>query len=322
MSNITKLSLPTAPLNTLLGFDLETYQVPLDHLLPSKKVQDGIIGSRKYMQLVSSIKEIGLIEPLSVIQPDPTKPEFLLLDGHLRALALKTLGLDVAPCLLARDDETFTYNNRVNRLSTIQEHVMIRRAIERGVGKERLARAFNVKLNAINRRVNLLDGISPEAVALLQDQQFTPDVTRILRNMKPVRQVEAVELMVASGTISVAHADALLKATPPEQRCDVRSRAKSTEPPMEQIVKLEKEMNQVHTQYRDAESHYGSDLLNLVLAKGYLAKLLANEAVKTFVGSQQPEILEHFELVVNTVSMEEAVQQRDTEDAAPEPKAA
>ena len=91
---------------------------------------------------------------------------------------------------------------------------------------------------------------------------------------------------------------------------------------MEQIVKLEKEMNQVHTQYRDAESHYGSDLLNLVLAKGYLAKLLANEAVKTFVGSQQPEILEHFELVVNTVSMEEAVQQQYTEDVVLEPKAA
>jgi RepB plasmid partitioning protein len=199
---------------------------------------------------------------------------------------------------------------------------MIRRAIERGVGKERLARAFNVKLNAINRRVNLLDGISPEAIALLQDQQFTPDVTRILRNMKPTRQVEAVELMVASGTISVAHADALLKATPPEQRCDVRSRTKSTEPPMEQIVKLEKEMNQVHTQYRDAESHYGSDLLNVVLAKGYLTKLLANAAVKSFIERQQPEILEHFELVVNTVSMEEAVQQQYTDDVVPEPKAA
>ena len=83
---------------------------------------------------------------------------------------------------------------------------------------------------------------------------------------------------------------------------------------MEQIAKLEKEMSQVHTLYRDAENHYGSDLLNLVLAKGYLAKLLGNEAVKTFIDRQEPEILEHFELVVNTVSMEEAV--------ASEPKAA
>jgi ParB-like chromosome segregation protein Spo0J len=311
MDIISKLNLPTAPLNTLLGFELETYQVPLEQLLPSKKLQDGIIGSRKYKQLVSSIQEIGLIEPLSVIQPDPDQAQFLLLDGHLRALALKTLGLDVAPCLLARDDEGFTYNNRVNRLSTIQEHVMIRRAIERGVGVERLARAFNVNLNAINRRANLLDGIAPQAIALLQDQQFTPDVMRILRNMKPARQVEAVELMVASGTISVAHADALLKATPPEQRSDTRARARAKEPPMEQIVKLEKEMSQVHTLYRDAENHYGSDLLNLVLAKGYLAKLLGNEAVKTFIDRQEPEILEHFELVVNTVSMEEAVEQKD-----------
>ena len=118
-------------------------------------------------------------------------------------------------------------------------------------------------------------------------------------------------LLEGSGTISVAHADALLKATPPEQRCDKRATTRAKEPPMEQIVKLEREMSQVHLQYRDAENHYGSDLLNLVLAKGYLAKLLGNEAVKTFIDRQEPEILEHFELVVNTVSMEEAVQQEE-----------
>ena len=31
-------NLPTDPLNTLLGFELETYQIPLDQLQPSKKV--------------------------------------------------------------------------------------------------------------------------------------------------------------------------------------------------------------------------------------------------------------------------------------------
>ena len=61
---ITKLKLPTAPLNTLLDFELETYQIPLGQLLPSKKVQDGIIVICNYKQVVSSIEEIGLIEPL------------------------------------------------------------------------------------------------------------------------------------------------------------------------------------------------------------------------------------------------------------------
>ena len=228
--------LPMQPLNTLLGFDLETYQVPLDHLLPSKKIMDGTMSTRKYKQVVSSIHEIGLIEPLSVIQPDPKKSEFLLLDGHLRVLALKELGMETAPCLMAKDDETFSYNHRINRLSTVQEHYMLRRAIDRGVSRERLARAFNVNLSSINRRINLLEGICPEAIDLLQDKQFTPDVTRILRNMKAARKVEAVELMIASNTITVAHAEALLKATLPEQRTEVKpaEREKKTAP-IEQI---------------------------------------------------------------------------------------
>ena len=101
--------LPIVPLTTLLGFGLQTHQVPLDQLLPSKKIPDGVMVTRKYRQIVSSIAEIGLIEPLSVIQPDPTKSEYLLLDGHIRALALKNLGVGEAPCLIAKDDETYTY---------------------------------------------------------------------------------------------------------------------------------------------------------------------------------------------------------------------
>ena len=204
----------------------------------------------------------------------------------------------------------------LQKIFTIAEHYKIRRAIDRGVSRERLARPFNLNLSSINRRINLLEGICPEAIDLLQDKQFTPDVTRILRNMKAARQVEAVELMVASNTITVAHAEALLKATPPEQRADLKPAERDKTSPIEQIVKLEKEMSQVHTQYKDAEQNYGSDLLNLVVAKGYLTKLLANEAVKSYIQRHEPEILEQFELVVNTVSMEEAVQQQaDTTSA-------
>jgi len=52
-----------------------------------------------------------------------------------------------------------------------------------------------------------------------------------------------------------------------------------------------------------------------VVAKGYLTKLLANEAVKSYIGRQEPEILPHLELVVNTVSTEEAVQQQQEAEA-------
>ena len=59
-------------------------------------------------------------------------------------------------------------------------------------------------------------------------------------------------------------------------------RSKKTAP-VEQLEKLEKEMSQVQEKYQATESSCGSDLLNLVVAKGYLTKLLANEAVKSYI---------------------------------------
>ena len=78
-------------------------------------------------------------------------------------------------------------------------------------------------------------------------------------------------------------------------------------------------MNQVQKSYKDAEENYGSELLNLVVAKGYITKLLANEAVNRYIARHQPEILGHLELVANTDSMEEAIQ-TENEDTQ-EPKA-
>ena len=69
------------------------------------------------------------------------------------------------------------------------------------MNKERLARAFNVNLSSINRRTNMLEGICPEAIELLQDKQFTPDVTRVLRNMKAARQVPYTDEAVALSSL-------------------------------------------------------------------------------------------------------------------------
>jgi hypothetical protein len=77
---------------------------------------------------------------------------------------------------------------------------------------------------------------------------------------------------------------------------------------MGQIVKLEKEMSQVHNQYTDAEQNHDSDLLNLIVAEGYTGKLLFNAAVNRYILRHDPDMLAQFNLVVNTVSMEEAVQ--------------
>jgi hypothetical protein len=70
-----------------------------------------------------------------------------------------------AACLVSTDDESYTYNNRVNRLSTIQEHYMIRRVIDRGVSPERLAKALSVDVSQIMKKMSLLDGVCPEGLS-------------------------------------------------------------------------------------------------------------------------------------------------------------
>ncbi|BCG05085.1 hypothetical protein PPGU19_096530 (plasmid) [Paraburkholderia sp. PGU19] len=122
-------------------------------------------------------RDSGRIELLSVTAADERSRKYTLLDGHLRLVALRELGQVKVMCLVATDDEAYTYNNRLNRLASVQEHLMIRRAIERGIPPLRLAKALDVKIDQIAAKITLLDGPCPEAIALLKDQQFSPSLT-------------------------------------------------------------------------------------------------------------------------------------------------
>ncbi len=69
----------------------------------------------------------------------------------------------------------------------------------------------------------------------------------------------------------------------------------------EQVAKMEREMSNLEGQYKLVEQTYGQDVLNLVLAKGYLTKLLANKPVARYLKQKQPELLTEFEAIVQAV---------------------
>lgn len=287
-----------------LGFVPEPRLVPIEKVLPSRRVPAGLASSRKYKQIHSSIAEVGLIEPLTVSPIPGSDGTYTLLDGHMRLLAMQELGVAEAPCLEALDDESYTYNNRLNRLSSIQEHYMIRRALERGVSPDRLARALNIDVSHIRKKMNLMEGICPEVGGLVEDRQFSPELFRIVRKMKPTRQVECVELMISANNLTVAYAEALLAATPAEMLVDGKKPRKLSGVTKEQMARMEREMSNLQGQYRLVEQSYGQDVLTLVLVRGYLVKLLANAEVAKFLRSKAPEILEQFETVAETTSLE------------------
>ena len=81
--------------------------------------------------------------------------------------ALKDLGVAEVSCLVAIDDDTYTYNKRINHLPPIQEHRMIERAVERGVAEERIAAVLRLDVQSIRKRRRLLEGICADAATIL-----------------------------------------------------------------------------------------------------------------------------------------------------------
>jgi hypothetical protein len=230
---------------------------------------------------------------------------YLLLDGHLRWTILKEKGQTAADCLLAREDEAFTYNKRVNRLSIVQEHFMILRAIERGVSEAKLARALDVKIEYIRHRRSLLNGICPAAVSLLRDKSVNPVAFHSLRKMKPSRQVEACELMVSAANYSSSYAKALLAAT---KDCDLLKPARPGTPAVvtsADLALMERELKSAQKELKTTEAAYGMDMLDLVTATRYVSRLIGNGSIRRYLDDNHPEILKEFAAIISAASLED-----------------
>jgi len=277
-----------------IAFEEDVIELELDQLIPTKVVRKITHNSIKFKQILSSIREIGIIEPLIVRRQNKSGKNYILLDGHLRRAALKELGVSKALCILSSDDEAFTYNKYVNRVAAIQEHRMILRAITRGVSEEKIAKALNADVRSIRLKRNLLRDICPEVSEMLKDKIIGLHVFANLRRMKPVRQVEAVTLMEDAGVFTVAYSRALLAATPQDQLINPEKPKKVTGLNPEQMARMEAEMQSLQREYQLIEDSYGTDVLNHTLAKAYVRSLLNNVNVSKYLNRHHQNILVEF----------------------------
>jgi hypothetical protein len=286
-----------------MAFEPESVFVELADMLPVKQLPKRVKKTKKYLQISASIREVGIIEPPVVVRERNEEGKFLLLDGHLRIEVLKELGARGVICLVATEDEAFTYNKRINRLATIQEHKMILKAIERGVPQERIAKALDINVSSIRQKRSLLEGICPETAELLKDKHCPLNTFQSLRKMKPMRQVEVVELMIAMDNYSVSYSKALLAATPQDQLVEPEKPKSFKGISAEKIAQMESEMARLQREMKLIEDSYGPDHLDLVLARGYLVSLLQNEEVSRYLAQNHSEILSEFRRISEVVSM-------------------
>jgi ParB-like chromosome segregation protein Spo0J len=284
-----------------LAFEMRKIRLLLTDILPTRLIKDPQNNIKRFRTIRESIKEVGIIEPLAVYPQKGATGKYLLLDGHLRFLALKDLGATEAECIIASDDECFTYNARVNRLNPIAEHKMIMKAVQHGVKPERIAAALNLALCDVKSSMSLLDGINEEAVDLLKDRAIAPKAIWLLRKVTGLRQIEIAELMVSANNFTKGYAEALVLGTRKDELVNPEEPKKKHGMTREEIAKMELEMETIERDLKAVEASYGENMLNLTLARGYIKRLLENGKVVKFLAGNYREILSEFE---STTSLE------------------
>jgi len=223
-----------------------------------------------------------------------------------RKVILRAQGTASARCLVAKDDEAYTYNKRINPLSTIQEHHMIVKAINDGVSEERIAAVLHIDLKTIQQKRDLLLGICTEAADILKDKPISAACFNVLRKMTAMRQIEAAELMTTMSNFSLNLTKTILAASTAEQLAKPGTRKAPRALTSEQLAQLEQEMSSSQAGLAALKDTYGADRLELQVACRYLSTILGNARIRKYLLAHHADLIRELEQITTDVTGEQA----------------
>jgi hypothetical protein len=149
-----------------------------------------------------------------------------------------------------------------------------------------------------------IKSIRSSSTELLTDKPVTTLARNVLRRMKPARQVEAAEFMASTRNFSRVFALALLLASKPEERL-----ARRAKPILglsqERIAKMQQEL-ECMLKDSSAMQSYGSDMLSLVAASGYVSRLIDERAIESYLHQRHPDLLQKFRAIVSAARLDES----------------
>jgi hypothetical protein len=280
-----------------IGFEMRKIRLALENILPMRLVKAEEKATYRFKAIIGSIPQVGLVEPLVVFPQKDAPGKYMLKNGHLRYFALKDLGKTEADCIVATDDECYTYNARISRLPPIQEHRMIVKAVNNGVSPERLAVVLNMPLRVVQASMNLLKGIHPDAAELLKDKNICPKALRLFKRVNGNRQIEMAEMMVTMNNYVAGYAEAMVLGTPQHQLVNPDEPKKKAGMSPEDIARMESEMESLERDLKAVTDNYTENMFTLQTAQTYIKNLLKNAKVVRYLNANHAEIYLEFETI-------------------------
>ncbi|MFF9069299.1 ParB/RepB/Spo0J family partition protein [Streptomyces sp. NPDC014891] len=166
-------------------------ELPLDSIVPNRHQPREVFDEDALAELVVSIKEVGLLQPVVVRKTDGEGYELVM--GERRLRASKEAGLERIPAIVRdTDDEKMLLDALLENLHRAQLN-----AIEEAHAYEQLLKDFGCTHDQLAERIG-------------RSRPQISNTLRLLRLSPPVQR------RVAAGVLSAGHARALLGVDDPE----------------------------------------------------------------------------------------------------------
>ncbi|WP_336321149.1 ParB/RepB/Spo0J family partition protein [Streptomyces lavendofoliae] len=166
-------------------------ELPLDAITPNPRQPREVFDEDALAELVTSIKEVGLLQPVVVRQLAPERYELIM--GERRWRACREAGLEHIPAIVrATEDEKLLLDALLENLHRAQLN-----PVEEAMAYDQLLKDFNCTHEQLADRIG----------------RSRPQVSNTLRLL---RLSPTVQRRVAAGVLSAGHARALLSVEDPE----------------------------------------------------------------------------------------------------------
>lgn len=168
-------------------------ELPIDFITPNPRQPRDVFDEDALAELVTSIKEVGLLQPVVVRQVGPTSYELIM--GERRWRACREAGLEAIPAIVrATEDDKLLLDALLENLHRAQLN-----PLEEAAAYDQLLKDFHCTHDQLADRIG----------------RSRPQVSNTLRLLK---LSPAVQRRVAAGVLSAGHARALLSVDDSEEQ--------------------------------------------------------------------------------------------------------
>ena len=180
-------AVPAAPMGAHFA------EIPLDAITPNPRQPREVFDEDALSELITSIKEVGLLQPVVVRQVGPARYELIM--GERRWRACREAGLDAIPAVVrATENEKLLLDALLENLHRAQLN-----PLEEAAAYDQLLKDFNCTQDQLADRIG----------------RSRPQVSNTLRLLK---LPPTVQRRLAAGVLSAGHARALLSVEDPEEQ--------------------------------------------------------------------------------------------------------